>query len=179
MLGRCLSGIGLLLWLAGLGYTIYGMYMEDDVNEVYLRRSAFGSGHPQHGPFASLEHEMQAFMALSIGVMGELEWNDEMSGPDELTAIVKVVKPDPTDVVTVVIEGFAAMNKNKLIEIYRGQMPGLIKDKPNEKDDEIYLTKKTLNIPSNVKAVRMTYFLYKDPKAGGAPSARNELWIKD
>lgn len=178
ILARCLTGLGMLLWVAGLGYSIYAMYMEDDVNEIYLRRSIFGMGHPQLGSFPTLEHEMQAFMALSIGMTAELEWKDKISEADELKAVVKVFKPEPGDVITAVIEGFTAVNKKRIMEIYRGDLPVLTKD-PEDKDDVLYLTEKSIKIPAGVKAIRMTYFLYKNRKGNATPEARNELWIED
>jgi hypothetical protein len=177
VLARCFTGVGLLLWLGGLGLSFYAMYMEDDVNELYLRRSAFGTGHPQLGKYADLDQEMQAWAALSLGSMGELEWNDEMFGPDEITARVKVFEPAPTGVVTVHLEGFDSIGGKKIVDLYRGTMPKL---EPAPKEDKgVFATTYRTAVASGVNAVRLTYWVFESSQPGFAPTLRGDLWIED
>lgn len=177
VLARCLTGFGLLLWLGGLGLSFYAMYMEDDVNEIYLRRSLFGTGHPQLGKYADLDQEMQAWAALSLGSMAEMEWNDETIGPDEITARVKVFRPAPTGVVTVLLEGFESIGGKKIVDIYKGPMPKL--QPASKNDDGIYETTHTTAVTSGVNAIRLTYWLFGSSQPGLAHILRGDLWIED
>lgn len=177
VLARCLTGFGLLLWLGGLGLSFYAMYLEDDVNEIYLRRSLFGTGHPQLGKYADLDQEMQAWAALSLGSMAEMEWNDETFGPDEITVIVKLFRPAPTSVVTVLVEGFDSIGGKKVIDIYKGKMPPL--QRASKNDDGVVETSYKTDVTSGVNAIRLTYWLFASSKPGLAPIARGDLWIED
>ncbi len=178
-LARCLTGVGLLLWLAGLGLTFYAMYLEDDDNEVFLRRSRFGTGHPQLGKFADLDQEVQTFGALSLGSRAEMEWHD-VWGPDDIVVRVKLFKPDPEAVVTVVVEGFDGINGKKLADIYSGELPAprLSTDK-SEAANDIHTTERTFSAPEGVEAARLTYALYKDRTPRALPIARGDSWIED
>lgn len=178
-LSRCLTGVGLLLWLGGLGLSFYALYLEDDDNEVFLRRSYFGKGHPQLGKFKDLDHEVQSFGELSTGSRAEMEWQD-VWGSDELGVTIKLFKPEPTTVVTVLLQGFDDINGKKVADLYSGELPAptLSTDK-SDAASEIFTTEYTMKIPDGVEAVKLHYSVYKDRAPRTPPIARGELWIED
>jgi hypothetical protein len=107
-LGSSLTGIGIVLAIGGFGWSLYAQSLEDDLNEVFLKRSYWGTGHPQ-GQFgssqtrppaadagvlqlwvsASLRDEQDAFAALSVGFKASLAWQDNWFGDDQVQAKVE------------------------------------------------------------------------------------------
>jgi hypothetical protein len=194
VLARCLTGIGVVFWLAGLAISYYALYLQDDSNELHLRRSKFGTGHPELGKYTSFDDEMQYFEALSIGSNATLEWNDEMSGSDELTAIVTLNYPvedkkssggKPGEqnipmrhVVRILLEGYDGIKGKKLHRFYEGELPPL-KEDPKKRGEGVFTTQGMYLVPKGVKAARLTYMLYKDRTIPAGPIARGDLWIED
>jgi hypothetical protein len=181
-LSRTLTGVGLLLWLAGLGLSFYALYLEDDANESFLRRSFFGKGHPQLGKFTDLDHEVQSFGALAVGTSAELEWHDNWTQADEFTVRVKVFNPQPGSVVTAVVEGFEKINGRKVSELYKGDMPSLVLEGntplPNAAG-AVHVTERRRAVPNGIAAIRLTYALYENRAENAWPTTRGELWIED
>ena len=93
MLGVSLTGFGLIMTAAGIGWSLYAMSLEDDDNEIFLDRSFFGkhSRAKNNPPFKTMEEEVAAFGALAIGLKTTLEWVDRM-GNDEVKASVLVAR---------------------------------------------------------------------------------------
>jgi len=93
MLGVSLTGIGLILTVAGIAWSLYAMSLEDDDNEVFLDRSFFGrhSRAKDNPPFKSVDEEVAAFGALAVGLKTTLEWVDRM-GDDEVKVSVLVAR---------------------------------------------------------------------------------------
>lgn len=177
-LARCFTGIGLLLWVGGLAISFYALYLEDDDNEIFLRRSYFGNGHPQLGKFHDFDHEMQSFAALAQGTRAELEWHDVM-GPDEINVNVKVFKPEAATYVTARLEAFDNINGKKLSDLFNSFMPALkLSNEPSEASSEVYTTNLSFKAPAGVEAIKLSYFVYKD-RTHTQPFARGELWIED
>jgi hypothetical protein len=91
--GSWMTGIGVLLSVAGFGWALYALSLEDDLNEVFLKRSFWGTKDPQEqrseGRFSSPEAEREAFQALAIGIKASLEWNDNWVSADGVTASVE------------------------------------------------------------------------------------------
>lgn len=86
-LGMTLFGVGMFLWVGGVAIGVVATMLEDDECEVFLKRSYFGKGGIDQAPkFPDLEKEMLALGTLARGIKVELEWNDEMLGPDEVKA---------------------------------------------------------------------------------------------
>ncbi|WP_295844177.1 hypothetical protein, partial [uncultured Xanthomonas sp.] len=107
-LGSSLTGIGIVLAIVGLGWSLYAQSLEDDLNEVFLKRSFWGTGHPQ-GRFGasrarppaddagmlqlwvsnSLRDEQNAFAALSVGFKASLAWQDNWWSDDQVQARIE------------------------------------------------------------------------------------------
>lgn len=51
--GEALTGVGLLLGLVGFAYMLYAVSLEDDLNEVFLKRSYWGEGRAAAAPYGS------------------------------------------------------------------------------------------------------------------------------
>ncbi|MES2320385.1 MAG: toxin VasX [Pseudomonadota bacterium] len=179
LLARCLTGVGLILWLGGLGFSFLAMYLEDDDNEVFLKRSHFGKGHPELGRFNDLDHEVKSFGSLSTGTRAELEWNDKW-GDDEVTVIVKVFKPEKSTVVTVRLDGYDKINGKHIRFLTAGKLPPLklSKDKA-EAATEIFTTELALDMPDEVSAVKVSYYVYPSAVKGTEATATGDLWIED
>lgn len=180
-LGRCLTGVGLVLWIGGVAWSLYALYLEDDDNEIFLRRSFFGKGHPQLGKFQNLEEETAFLGALAIGAKAELEWHDRI-GPDGLTVRVRLFKPEPAAVVMAVVEGFDAIDGKPLATLHDGLLP---EHRPSadkgEADKGIHVTELQLQVPDGVKAVRLKFSLYrsKNQIRGWRPEASGDVWVED
>lgn len=107
-LGTSLTGIGIVLAIAGFGWSLYAQSLEDDLNEIFLKRSFWGTGHPQ-GQFgsakakpagtdagalqlwvdAALRDEQSAFAALSVGFKASLAWQDNWWSDDQVQAKIE------------------------------------------------------------------------------------------
>lgn len=179
MLARCLTGVGLILWLGGLGLSFLAMYLEDDDNEIFLRRSYFGKGHPELGRFKDLDHEVQSFGSLAIGTRAGLQWEDKL-GQDGLQIIVKVFKPEQSTVVTVRVQGYDGINGKLIENLTAGKLPSL---KPSEDKkeaaQEVFTTKLTLDVPAKVTAIKLSYYVYPNAAKGTQAIATGDLWIED
>jgi hypothetical protein len=179
MLARCLTGVGLLLWLGGLGFSFLAMYLEDDDNEVFLRRSYFGKGHPELGRFLNLDHEVQSFGSLSMGTRAEMEWHDRL-GADEVTVIIKVFKPDPMMVVTIRLDGYDKINGKLVRHLTAGKLPPLKPELDKEKNPtDVSTTDLSLDLPDEVSAVKLSYYVYPNANKGTQAIATGDLWIED
>jgi hypothetical protein len=194
-LSRCLTGIGLLLWVSGLGLSFYALYLEDDFNEVFLRRSFFAKEpHPQLGKFADLDQEVQSFGALALGSMCELEWHDNWTVADEITVRVKVFAPEPTAFVMARVEGFDAINGKPVATVFEGELPQLGPDKPpkggypadppesaqrSNPPGVLMQTERRMTVPKGVEAIHFRYQLFKDRTPRTPPIAQGEGWVED
>lgn len=107
-LGASLTGIGIVLAIGAFGWSLYAQNMEDDVNEVFLKRCYWGTGH-EHGAFGrsqaeppasearqrlfwvrqALRDEQDAFAGLSTGFKAVLVWHDNWFSDDQLQARVE------------------------------------------------------------------------------------------
>lgn len=179
-LGRCLTGVGLVLFIAGVALSFYALYLEDDEIEVFLRRSYFGRGHPQLGKFTGLDQEVQTLGALAVGTRAEVEWHDHLTEADEVSVKVKVFQPEPGNVVTAQLEGFSGLNGKKVAELFQGELPTLMPSADaGEAANGIFTSERKFKVPAGVGAVRLTYGLYKDRRPRVPPQAGGDLWLED
>ncbi len=97
--GTWVTGIGVLLSVGGFGWALYALSLEDDTNEVFLRRCYWRTKNDKEqrpeGPFATLDTERQAFQALAIGIKATLEWNDNWVRADTVTASIELADWQP------------------------------------------------------------------------------------
>jgi hypothetical protein len=194
-LSRCLTGIGLLLWVGGLGLSFYALYLEDDFNEIFLRRSFFAKDPPKDlGRFQDLDQEVQSFAALALGSMCELEWHDNWTEADEITVRVKVFAPEPTAFVMARVEGFDAINGKKVATVFEGELPSLGRDRPpkggyppdppesahrSNASGVLVQTERRMAVPKGVEAIHFSYQLFKDRTPRTPPIAQGEGWTED
>ena len=179
VLARCLTGLGLVLWLGGLGCSFYAMYLEDDDNEIFLRRSYFGKGHPELGRFKDFDHEVQSFGSLSMGTRTEMEWEDRI-GHDALNIIVKVVQPTETMVVTARVDGYDGINAKFIRRLKAERLPPLkLSEDKQESASDVFVTKLSLDLPNDINAVKLSYFIHRTDLASNPVVAMGELWIED
>lgn len=179
MLARCLTGIGLLLWLGGLGCSFLALYLEDDDNEVFLRRSYFGTGHPELGRFKNLDHEVESFGSLSMGTRAEMEWADRL-GLDGLKITVKVYKPEPSTVVTVRLQGYDGINGKFIRHLTAGKLAPLkLSTDAKEAAAGVSTTELDFDLPEEVSAVKLSYYVYPNALKGTKAIATGDLWIDD
>ncbi|MGA4153266.1 T6SS effector BTH_I2691 family protein [Ralstonia nicotianae] len=111
-LGAALTGIGIIVGIVGFAWSLYALYMEDDLNDAFLKRSYWGIGDQPISSFGDpkvsskntsqisawvrrgLDEEMQAFSGLTLGIKVTLEWAREEMG-----------KPSVADVVSPILVG--------------------------------------------------------------------------
>ena len=96
-IGAALTGVGIVVGILGFGWSLYALYMEDDLNDTFLKRSYWGIGDqpiasfgdpkpvPARSPadalkFATwvkngLTEETDAFAGLTLGVKVTMEWS--------------------------------------------------------------------------------------------------------
>lgn len=179
LLARCLTGIGLILWLGGLGLSFLAMYLEDDDNEVFLRRSYFGKGHPELGRFKDLDHEVKSFGSLSTGTRAEMEWEDKF-GQDGLKVTIKVFKPGQSTVVTVRLQGYDGINGKFIRDLTAGSLPTLkLSEDKDEAASDIFTTDLDFDLPEDISAVKLSYYVYPNAVKGTQAIATGDLWIED
>lgn len=115
LLGASLTGIGIVLGIVGFGWSLYALYMEDDLNDTFLKRSywgigdqpiaSFGDPKPVESPIRcpnslkiqawiqnGLTEEMEAFAGLTLGIKVTLEWaRQEAAKPSPVEMVMPVV----------------------------------------------------------------------------------------
>jgi hypothetical protein len=95
-----LTGIGIVLALAGLFFTLRAIYFEDDTREIFLDRCYFGkhSRSKTNPPFSDLDAEKKALNALVQDMRVSLEWQD-LLGPDQIRASVFIAHWQPDQII--------------------------------------------------------------------------------
>ncbi|MFV8605937.1 T6SS effector BTH_I2691 family protein [Ralstonia pseudosolanacearum] len=91
-IGSALTGVGIVLGIVGFAWSLYALYMEDDLNDTFLKRSYWGIGDKPVASFGGasqaskdrsqilawvkngLSEEMEAFAGLTLGVKILVEW---------------------------------------------------------------------------------------------------------
>ena len=133
-LGMTLFGVGMFLWVGGVAIGVVATMLEDDECEVFLKRSYFGKGGIDQAPkFPDLEKEMLALGTLARGIKVELEWNDEMLGPDEVKANITCMDWDAkTRGLSFKVEGYDAVNGKLVATLADGD--AVLPDKPDRND---------------------------------------------
>ena len=92
LVGASLTGIGIIVGIVGFAWSLYALYMEDDLNDTFLKRCYWGIGDQPISSFGDpkaigqtaskitdgvrrgLDEEMQAFAGLTLGIKVTLEW---------------------------------------------------------------------------------------------------------
>lgn len=110
IVGASLTGIGIVLGIVGFGWSLYALYMEDDLNDTFLKRSYWGIGDQPVSSFgdpkpplkdasrvvawveSGMDEEMQAFAGLTLGIKVTVEWARE-GGPSLSEVAIPVVGP--------------------------------------------------------------------------------------
>lgn len=130
-LGMSLFGVGMLLWVGGVAVGVVATMLEDDECEVFLKRSYFGEGGIDPAPkFPDLEKEMLALGTLARGIKVELEWNDEMLGPDEVK--VNITSMDwnaAANGLSFKVEGYEAIDGKLIATLAEGD--AVLPEKPD------------------------------------------------
>jgi len=178
-LASSLTGIGLILWIAGVGISIVAMMLEDDEIEVFLDRSHFGKHkNTDLGHFPSFEREVQAFAGLAHGFAAEIEWNDEMIGSDEITVRIKSAQWSPKLRATYRLQGFAEDKRTLLAELGSGDFPEL---KPDEDNSAIHTASAlVLQTNSRVEWVCFTWRILGLQTDGKLKQiAQDHIWMED
>jgi len=110
LVGSALTGIGIIVGIVGFAWSLYALYMEDDLNDAFLKRCYWGVGDAPISSFGDprasaqdassvtawahrgLDEEMQAFAGLTLGIKVTLEWARE-EGPSFVETLVPVAGP--------------------------------------------------------------------------------------
>jgi hypothetical protein len=157
-LGMTLSGVGMLLWVGGVAIGILATLLEDDECEVFLKRSYFGNGGSDLAPkFSGLEKEMLALGTLARGIKVELEWNDEMLGPDEVKANITCMEWDAdAHGLSFKVEGYHSINGRLVATLADGD--AVLPEKPDR--DGMYRVSMAYAIKDEaIGAVKFTFTL--------------------
>jgi hypothetical protein len=191
-LGMTLFGVGMLLWVGGVAIGVIATMLEDDECEVFLKRSYFGKGGIEQAPkFPDLEKEMLALGTLARGIKVELEWNDEMFGPDEVKANITCMDWDAkTRGLGFKVEGYDSVNGKLVATLADGD--AVLPDKPDR--DGMYRMSMGYAIKDKaIAAVKFSFTLldvthaaaHKKPErrwsetVAASKLAQDFVWIKD
>lgn len=185
-IGMSATGIGMFLWVAGVGFSVVGAMLEDDENETFLERSYFGSGsNTQLGKFANLEDEVQALATLARGFRAELEWQDNMTEPDVVTARLQTVEWDRNHRgMSFVLDGYDMINGAKLVTLAEGEL------NDPKAEGGLYKVEQQVKITApGVQAVKLTFTLWNTEfrlpnvplkqNRGARKIAEDFIWMKD
>ncbi len=189
MLGVSLTGIGLVLTVFAIGWSLYAMSLEDDDNEIFLDRSFFGkhSRAKDNPPFKNLEEEVAAFGTLAIGLKTTLEWVDRM-GDDEVKARVLVARFNAKQRLRYRLLALPSekLSKEAPIVLAQGVAPdGEVKA---EKDEETGPEAYTMDIVARIadegsfSRARFEFEFWEDVQVldrGGPPSAKDYIEVGD
>lgn len=156
-IGMSASGIGMFLWVAGVGFSVVAAMLEDDENEIFLERSYFGYGrNTQLGKFSNLEDEMQALATLARGFRAELEWEDNWTEPDVISVRLQTIEWDRKQRgMSFVLDGFDEINGKPVARLAEGEL-----DNPMEKNGMFEATSRISLTQAGVKAVKLTFTLW-------------------
>lgn len=111
MVAATATGIGILLGIAGFALALYAESLEDDLNEIFLKRCYWGKSERTETRFAAAEEpldkrnleemltwserglaaEMKGFQSLSVGVKASLTWSKNYFSDNVLQARIEVV----------------------------------------------------------------------------------------
>ena len=184
--GMSATGIGMFLWVAGVGFSVVGAMLEDDENETFLERSHFGRGsNTQLGKFTSLEEEIQALATLARGFRAELEWQDNLTEPDVVTVRLQTIEWDRNHRgMSFVLDGYDKINGAKLATLAEGELSD-----PDKKGD-VYQVEQQVKITApGVQAVKLTFTLWNtDFRLPNVPLKQNRgarkiaedcIWMRD
>ena len=109
LLGSSLTGIGIVLGVLGFAGMLYAESLEDDLNEVFLKRSYWGNGERSEAKFAASEEpadkrdieavirwaqrgirfEVDGFTALSVGFKASLVWHSNIASSNMIQARIE------------------------------------------------------------------------------------------
>ena len=172
-LAAWLTGIGFVLWLIGFGFSLWALHNENDAQEDWLDRSYFGLGENKElGKFDSLDDEMQAFGALSLGIAVEVGWNDELFGADLIEAEFKLPAWQAGDRIRYKLQCYTNVNARPI----GAPLTGEITHAPL--DGGLHVARLSTPVTnSRVGAVRLDWSLYQD--GGTNPVAGDEVWAAD
>ena len=125
LVGSVLTGIGIVVGIIGFAWSLYALYMEDDLNDAFLKRSYWGIGDQPVSSFGDpkgdlrsasktvawvergLEEERQAFSSLALGMKVTLEWARQ-EGASFSELIVPVAGP--------IIGGYKYMTRGHVLK---------------------------------------------------------------
>ncbi|MDB0567587.1 hypothetical protein LBW52_16380 [Ralstonia solanacearum] len=109
LIGATLTGVGIVVSVIGFGWSLYALYMEDDLNDTFLKRSywgigdspvsSFGGPRVSHGDQAPVEawikkgllEEAEAFAGLTLGIKITLEWARQEMGTPSIGEMVSPI----------------------------------------------------------------------------------------
>ncbi|MCP1573441.1 hypothetical protein J2S30_001820 [Herbaspirillum rubrisubalbicans] len=111
MVAATATGIGILLGIAGFALALYAESLEDDLNEIFLKRCYWGKSERTETRFAAAEEpldkrnleemltwserglaaEVKGFQSLSVGVKASLTWSKNYFSDNVLQARIEVV----------------------------------------------------------------------------------------
>lgn len=182
LLGASLTGVGLVLFAAGILWALYAASLEDDDNEIFLDRTYWGKHERKEGRFGAarpnggkealqtwmaggIDAEMMALGNLALGFKAEItDWNGEWFSNDiiEFKFMFGVWQPE-SHRFEYRLEAFADKErKGAPILIRSGPMPGEV-PKKEDADSEVYeLSMSHLIDDDRYQAVRLTFSMFKD-----------------
>lgn len=113
LVGASFTGIGIVLMVAGFAWALYAESLEDDLVDIFLKRSYWGDGEAPSAPFGAsakpaqgktgesavqakqiwaetgMKEEYDGFSALAIGFKASVEWNRHWFEDDILAARIE------------------------------------------------------------------------------------------
>lgn len=172
-LAAWLTGVGFVLWLVGFGISLWALHNENDAQEDWLDRSYFGLGENKElGKFESLDDEIQAFGALSLGIRVEVGWNDELFGADLIEVEFKLPAWQAGDRIHYKLQCYTNVNARPIGVPVVGEITHA------QLDGGLHVAKLSTPVSNtSAGAVRLDWILYQE--GGNRPVAGGKVWAAD
>lgn len=191
------TGVGIVLFIAGLVWALYAAHLAHDENEKFLDRSFFGKHERKRdGRFGGpkpdgsegllewmargLDQEILALGGLAMGVHASLEWRDSWFSKDTVTISFMLGAWDSEfHVLRYRLEGHEQMPDLKVEQVPTGDLllEAQAVPKPHEDEPSVYTFEEKLDIRNRYNAARLTWELIDISDDGVVASG--EVWEKD
>jgi hypothetical protein len=192
LLGASLTGVGLVLFAAGILWSLYAASLEDDDNEIFLDRTYWGKHERKEGMFGGarptagkgaveawmaygMDAELMALGNLALGFKAEItDWNGEWFAHDIIEFRFQFGTWNAqTHRFEYAVEAFKDKQRATApVVIRRGPSAKEVPNKPDA-DGEVFELALQQRIDDDVyQSVRLTFSIYKDGELVGSDA----LW---
>lgn len=182
LLGASLTGVGLVLFAAGIFWALYAASLEDDDNEIFLDRTYWGKHERKEGAFggarpaagrdalsnwmkAGIDAEMLALGNLALGFKAEItDWNGEWWANDIIEFKLSFGAWEPSSHrFEYKLDAFQDKERKGTPVLLRSGPLAGESPRKEEEDSQVYELSLTQRVDDALyQSVRLTFSIYKD-----------------